>query len=177
MKHNIILIPTKIEAELISLKKGIYISGIAKKTVNTLKTIHEKTPVSKAVLIGFTGRLDDRLKINCAYNVTEATNGEHSLALSAISKKWENTSSITVTKPVYTVNKKLELAKKASLVDMEDFYFAEYCLCNGITPYIIRVISDNCDRKLADFFIPGAFKGTKHELAKIVRAIGPLLSL
>jgi len=177
MQNNIILIPTKIEAELVSLKQGLFISGIAKKTVKTLKSIHEKKPVSKAVLIGFAGRLDDRLKMDCTYNVTDVTNGEHSLGLSAINKKWESTSSITVTNPIYTVNKKLELSKTASLVDMEDLYFAEYCLCNDITPYIIRIVSDNCDKKIVNFFIPGTFRKAKNELAKVVRTIGPLLSL
>ena len=177
MNHNVILIPTKIEAELIPETKGIVISGIAKKTTRTLKSIHEKSSVSKAVLIGFAGRLDDRLGMNCTYNVTEVTNGERSLTLLPIDKKWKNTSLITVTKPVYTVNKKLELARSASMVDMESFYFAEYCIGNNITPYIIRIVSDSCDKKIKDFFVPGAFKKTKSELAKVVRIIGPLLSL
>ena len=129
------------------------------------------------MLIGFAGRLDDGLIMNGAYNVTDVTNGKHSLALSAISKKWDNTSLITVVRPVYTVNKKLELARTASMVDMESFYFAEYCLCNDITPYIIRIVSDNCDKKIADFFTPGAFREAKNELAKVVRTIEPLLSL
>jgi nucleoside phosphorylase len=177
MSHNIILIPTKIEAELVPEIKGIFISGIAKRTTRTLKSVHEKYPVSKAVLIGFAGKLDDRLGMNCTYNVTEVTDGERSLGLSPINKKWESTSLITVIKPVHTMNRKLELARSAALVDMESFYFAEYCIDNDITPYIIRVVSDSCDKKIKDFFVPGAFKETKSELAKAVKTIGPLLSL
>jgi len=177
MNKNIILIPTKIEAQLVDKKGHIIISGIAKRTIKTLKDIHEVTPVSKAVLIGFAGRLDDKLEINGTYNVTEVTNGVHHLSLSAINKKWKNTSLITVKKPVHTVSRKMELAKLAQLVDMESFYFTEYCLLNNITPYLVRIISDNCDLPLIDFFKPGAFKETKTELQKAVKTIEPLLSL
>jgi len=177
MKKSVILIPTKIEAQLVEKKDHIIISGIAKGTIKTLKRLHEVTPISKAVLIGFAGRLDDSLEIAGTYNVTEVTNGVHHLSLSAITKKWLNVSIITVKKPVHTISKKLELAKIAKLVDMESFYFVEYCLLNNITPYMVRIISDNCDRPLLDFFKASAFKETKTELQKAVKIIEQQLSL
>jgi len=177
MGKKIILIPTRIEAQLIKKKEHIIISGIAKKTVKTLKDLHGSTPVSKAVLIGFAGRLDDNLKINGTYNITEVTNGIHHLNLSVISKKWKNARIITVKNPVHTISRKLELNKLAQLVDMESFYFTEYCLLNNIIPYMVRIVSDNCDRALVDFFKPCAFKETKVELQKAVEAIEQQLSL
>ena len=171
MKKNIILIPTKIEAQLVDKKDHIVISGIATRTMNKIKKIHETTPVSKAVLIGFAGRLDDALEINGTYNITEVTNGTHHLSLSAINKKWKAASLITVKKPVETIGKKKELSKLSQLVDMESFYFTEYCLLNNITPYVVRIISDNCDVTLVDFFKASAFMEAKIELQKAVSAI------
>jgi nucleoside phosphorylase len=177
MPKSIVLVPTKIEAELIKTKNSVIISGIAKKTVKTLKEIQEKTALSKALLIGFAGRLDNKLKMNHAYNITKATNGEYVLDLSALNEDLENASLITVTRAVDSVTTKQKLAKQAMLVDMEGFYFVEYCLSNNITPHIIRIVSDNCDKKINDFFMPGAFKEAKTELAKVLRATEPLLSL
>jgi len=177
MQKGIILIPTKIEAELLEQNKNILISGIGRKTTKTLQNILEKTKITKAVLIGFAGRLNDALEMNRAYNITNVTNGEHSMGLSALNKDWKNTTLITVTKPVYTVNKKQMLSKTADLVDMEGYYFTEFCLTNGITPHIIRIPLDNCDKKITKLFIAGDFKQAKAELAKVVRIIGPLLSL
>ncbi len=177
MHKDIILIPTKIEAELVSITKGIIISGIAKRTVSTLKGIHEQNHISKAVLLGFAGRLDDKLTMSSSYNITRVTNGQQTFALSALNKEWPEASSVTVKKPVCNNQKKLELSRTASLVNMEDFYFAEYCSYNQITPYIIRIISDDCDCKVNTFFIPGAFKEAKNELAKVLLTIAPQLSL
>jgi len=177
MKKNIILIPTKIEAQIVEKKEHIIISGIAKKTIKTLAKIHEATPISKAMLIGFAGRLDDSLEINGTYNVTEVSNGVHHLVISAINNKWENVSIVTVKNPVHTVAKKTELAKLAQLVDMECFYFTEYCLLNNITPYLVRIISDNCDAPLVDFFKANTFMETKTALQKAVKTIEQQLSL
>ena len=177
MKRNIILIPTKIEAQLVDKKEHLIISGIATRTLKKIKTLHETTPVSKAVLIGFAGRLDDSLEINGTYNITEVTNGTHHLNLSAINKKWEPASLITVKKPVETVSRKKELSKLAQLVDMESFYFTEYCLLNDITPYMVRIISDSCDASLVDFFKASAFTEAKIALQKAVETIEQLLSL
>jgi hypothetical protein len=177
MKKNIILIPTKIEAQLVDKKDHIVISGITTRTLKKIKTIHESTPVSKAVLIGFAGRLDDTLEINGTYNITEVTNGVHHLSLAAINKKWDSVSLITVKKPVVTVNRKMELDKLAQLVDMESFYFIEYCLLNNITPYAVRIISDNCDVELVDFFKASSFKEAKVALQKAVRTIEQQLAL
>lgn len=168
---NIILIPTKIEAQLVDKKEHIIISGISTRTLKKIKNIHESTPISKAVLVGFAGRLDDSLEMNKTYNITKVTNGEHTLSLSAINKKWETVSLVTVKKPVETVNRKRELSKFAQLVDMESFYFTEYCLVNNISPYVVRIISDNCDVTLIDFFKASAFKEAKIELQKAVKAI------
>lgn len=177
MKKHIILIPTRTEAQLVDKKEHIIISGIAKRTVKTLKNIQKSAPISKAILIGFAGRLNNDLKMNGIYSITEVTNGHHHLALSAINKKWKNANIVTVKYPVYTVNRKARLAKLAQLVDMESFYFTEYCLLNNINPYIVRIVSDNCDRSLLNFFSTNAFKGAKIELQKAVKIIERQLSL
>lgn len=177
MQKGIILIPTKIEAALIEQNKSIIVSGIGKKTIKTLKNIIEEKKPTKAILVGFAGRLNDELRMNCTYNVINVTNGVHHLELSALNKDWQNVSLITVTDPVYTIKRRLELSKHADLVDMEGYYFTEFCLTNSITPYIIRITSDNCDKKITDFFFSGTFMEAKTELAKTVRTIEPLLSL
>jgi len=152
-----ILVPTKFEAQLVPEKirnKNFFvISGILKLTTSKIRTLTNKEGIKKIILLGFAGDLSGQKKAGELFNINSVTNKKEIIQLKTINElNIPSTSCLTVTKPVYTEQKRKDLSIYADLVEMECFWAAKICEEKNIEFYSVRIVSDSCNTNLCDYF-------------------------
>lgn len=182
----VILVPTHFEAQLvpgnIKHQNNFVVSGMLKHTAQKIKKLIEQDQPKKIILLGFAGDLSRNDRIGQAVNVNSVTYRGETLKLKVLEELClPSASCITSKVPVYEKDLRTELSKKAELVEMECWWAAKLCHENKIDLYSIRIISDNCNKSLADYFF---FKkepspellSAQQELARISKALVSTLS-
>ena len=183
--RSVILVPTKFEAELVqgNIKSAPYfmVSGVLWRTAKTIERLVQEQKVKKVVLLWFAGDLTRTHRVGEAYNICSVTNKKEELRLKTLKGlNLKNSTCITVTRPVYTKQRKENLKEHAELVEMECYYAAKKCKAYDIDFYSIRIISDNCDRGLSEYFnfkkVCPELRIVQERLAEISKSLVAILS-
>ncbi len=176
---TLVIIPSIFEAKLIAVKPILHeyikvsdkllltISGIGNSGIKTVKEIVKKETVKDLVLIGMCGNLSEKERMGQSYVVDSVTNKKLILPLdkknneliksfldshNKLTPHTKPADLITVNKPVQTAERRSDLSKFAELVDMETFHYAELCKDMNLRLSAIRVVSDNCNTDLKEYF-------------------------
>ncbi|RXJ87474.1 nucleoside phosphorylase [Arcobacter sp. CECT 8985] len=110
----------------------LVVSGIGKEnTINALRFAFDNFIISKAINIGIAGCKDQSIDIGTLFTTNKKIKNLNFTTLTTIDKPLDN---------------KLNL--KTTLVDMEAFYFEEYCkqYCENII--VLKVVSDYLDTNI-----------------------------
>ena len=181
---TIIIIPTVFEASQVSKELysdnniSLYISGIGKKSAETVKKILKKN-ISRVILLGFAGSLTGN-QIGKVYNIETVTDKKDTIKLDSFRfLNNEKASLVTINKSVHTDMRRQNLISFAELVDMEGYHVAKVCRERKVDLNIIRIVSDSCDSNLENYFknpslnkqIPENLLLAQKQLAKMVKTI------
>lgn len=110
----------------------LVVSGIGKEnTINALRFAFEHFAIKKAINIGIAGCKDKAIKIGTLFCTNKHIENLHFTTLTTIDKPLDEKDNL-----------------KTTLVDMEAFYFEEYCkqYCENIT--VLKVVSDYLDTNI-----------------------------
>lgn len=155
--NNIVLaIPTKFEAIQVAKKfninesklntntlikisenKFLIITGVGKKSIKAVETIHNKLSNAKIILMGFCGCSDTKISIGKAFVINKIKYLDEEMSLNDDKSFFKELDRICITT--------LDQYGKGSFVDMESYWFAKRCMELNIDFNIIRVVSDHCD--------------------------------
>jgi nucleoside phosphorylase len=156
MKYAI-LVPTKFEADKVPQKikdSGVFfVSGVLRLTRKKILGLIKNHKVDKIILLGFCGDLMQKNRLGQAFNINKVCDGKNTMELKTLKGlKLKEASCITSIKPVYTDVVRKKMAEHAELVEMECWWAAQACKENNVDFHSIRIVSDECNSPLGEYF-------------------------